>query len=133
MTSNDMDYDIPLKLKQPDRSIPDSLIDEDEDFKDEYEEEQLYIQSIVNRKSNNNDFVFSEPKKNNIKKNLKENEKKSIKNISLEKNKVEFFETSKSKNTGPRQFNPRLPIPNRKHLIEQKNNFNILLDDFPAL
>ena len=131
MTSNDMDYDIPLKLKQPDRSIPDSLIEEDDDFKAEYEEEQLYIQSIVNKKSNYNDFVFSEPKKNNIKKSLKENDKKSIKNISLEKNKVEFFETSK--NTGPRQFNPRLPIPNKKHLIEQKNNFNILLDDFPAL
>ena len=133
MTSNDMDYDIPLKLKQPDRSIPDSLIEEDEDFKDEYEEEQLYIQSIVNRKSNYNDFVFSEPKKNNIKKSLKENDKKSIKNTSLEKNKAEFFETSKNKTTGPRQFNPRLPIPNKKNLVEQKNNFNILSDDFPAL
>ena len=131
MTSNEMDYDIPLKLKQPDRTIPDSLIEDDDEFKAEYEEEQLYIQSIVNRRSNNNNFVFSEPKKNNIKKNLKENDKKSIKIISIEKNKVEFFETSK--NTGPRQFNPRLPIPNRKHLIEQKNNFNILLDDFPAL
>ena len=131
MTSNEMDYDIPLKLKQPDRSIPDSLIDDDDEFKAEYEEEQLYIQSIVNKKSNYNDFVFSEPKKNNIKKNLKENDKKSIKIISIEKNKVEFFETSK--NSGPRQFNPRLPIPNKKHLIKQKNNFNILLDDFPAL
>ena len=126
MTSyDDIEYEIPLKLKQPDRSIPDSLIEEDEEFKDEYEEEQQYIQSIVNK--SNNSINFFEPKKNNIKK-IKEKNNDSInkKSIKIIPNEIPINKF------GSRQFNPRLPFPDKKHIVEKKEVLN-MLDDFPAL
>jgi hypothetical protein len=122
MDNDNMEYDIPLKLKQPDRSIPDLLYEEE--FKDEYEEEQLYIQSIVNK--SNNCINFFEPKKNNIKKIKEKNNDTNKKPIKIIPNEISINKL------GSRQFNPRLPFPDKKHVIEKKEVYNIL-DDFPAL
>ena len=112
-------------LKQPDRSLPDNLIDDEEDFEMEYEEERLYTLSIINKKQSTNIDFFSSQKDNKIykKKNI---EKKNIE----KKNIIELPKTIKSV---IRNFNPRLPLPSLIKNNSDNKKFNFNNNEFPTL
>jgi hypothetical protein len=116
-------------LTQPDRSLPDNLVEEEEDdtYNKEYEEELLYNQSIIHNKKYLDLNIF-EPQKT---KELYEStiQKKQKKPEKLPKN----IELPKIIKSNIRKFNPRLPLPNLKQELNKKNQFKLNTTDFPTL
>ena len=117
------DYNI--ILIQPDRTLPDNLVEEDiEANESNDEEERLYMKSILNKiKSINNTRICSNTEP------IKLQKKNMTKNIQVDKKKIREIPKYQLES---RQFNPRLPIP----ILKYKNktiNFNLNNNDFPTL
>jgi hypothetical protein len=108
--SDDEDEVEQAELLQPNRDLPVSSEEEDEDY--DMEE----IRNLTLKKQTNmwNEIVKQEPNKSNvIKKPIQ------VKNVYTEPKKYE-----------KRKFNPRLPPPNKN---KYNNNFKFNENDFPSL
>ena len=110
-------------LKQPNRTLPDVLVEEeyDDQYNKEYEEELLFNQSIINNKQSR-ELNLYEPKKK---------EKDTVPHIKVEKKNV--VKINKVNKTETRKFNPRLPPPNLRHKINNKVQYIFNNNEFPSL
>ena len=122
-------------LIQPDRSLPDNLLDDDEDeaYQLEQEQERLDMIAIINKKKSNENNFFSMEKDNISKKNI---ENKNIENKNIEKKIIEkknIIKLSPNVKSEIRNFNPRLPLPNLKHFNSDIKHFNLNNNEFPIL
>jgi len=114
-------------LKQPDRSLPDNLIDDEEGFEIEYEEERLYTQSLINKKQSTYIDFFSSQK------DIKISKKKNIEKKNIIESPKNIIELPKNIKSAIRNFNPRLPLPSLIKINPDNKNFNFNNNEFPTL
>ncbi len=111
--SDDEDEDVQAELLQPNRDMPISSEEEEED----YDMEEIRNLTLKKETTMWNDIVKKETKVNNI--------------IDISKPIIEIKKTIfEVKKYEKRKFNPRLPPPNKNR---SNNNFKFNENDFPSL